>query len=145
MSEQFNVNTPEELAALIDGRSDSEIIEGVNTLGLDTALDRVFDKFSEAFIPDKAGGETAEVQWDIATPQGVRTYTVKIGGGACNAARGPASSPRVTMSLGVPDFLRLVTGRLSGMQAFFTGKLKLTGDVMFAQTQQSWFKIVGQA
>jgi putative sterol carrier protein len=35
--------------------------------------------------------------------------------------------------------LRLVSGKLNGMQAFFAGKLKLTGDMMFAQTMQGWF------
>jgi putative sterol carrier protein len=145
MSQQLSVNTPEELAALIDGRSDSEIVGTVSAIGVDEALDRVFDKFSEAFLPHKAAGESAEVQWDIATPDGVRKYVVKIVEGKCEASRGTASSPRVTMSLNVPDFLRLVTGKLSGMQAFFAGKLKVSGDVMFAQTQQNWFKIVGQA
>jgi putative sterol carrier protein len=30
-------------------------------------------------------------------------------------------------------------GQLDGMQAFMTGKLKLTGDMMFAQSMQAWF------
>jgi putative sterol carrier protein len=48
----------------------------------------------------------------------------------------------VTLALAFPDFLRLVSNKLDGMQAFFSGKLKLTGDMMFAQTMQGWFKRV---
>ena len=41
--------------------------------------------------------------------------------------------------MALPDFLRFLTGQLDGMQAFMTGKLKLSGDMMFAQSMQAWF------
>src|SRR5438132_1209472 len=55
-------------------------------------------------------------------------------------AKGAPGPARVTLALAFPDFLRLVSGKLDGMQAFFSGKLKVSGDMMFAQTMQSWFK-----
>jgi putative sterol carrier protein len=45
----------------------------------------------------------------------------------------------VTLGMALPDFLRFITGKLDGMQAFMSGKLKLAGDMMFAQTMQTWF------
>jgi putative sterol carrier protein len=45
----------------------------------------------------------------------------------------------VTLGLSLPDFLRLILGQLDGMQAFMGGKLKLSGEIMLAQTMQSWF------
>ena len=56
--------------------------------------------------------------------------------------KGAPESARVTLSLSAPDFLRLVTGKLNGQTAFFQGKLKLSGDMMFAQTMQGWFRMV---
>ena len=38
-----------------------------------------------------------------------------------------------------------ITGRLNGMQAYFQGKLKVSGDVMLAQKQEGWFQKPGQA
>ena len=45
----------------------------------------------------------------------------------------------MSIKMGVADFVRLITGKLNGMQAFMTGKLKVGGDLFFAQTFQSWF------
>jgi putative sterol carrier protein len=138
---ELNISTPEELRALIDGRSDEEINSTIQGIGLDTALDRVFKGMEDAFLPEKAAGQSAVVQWDLATPEGDRTYHVSFSGGACKAERGAAEKPRVSLRAAIPDFLRVITGKLSGPTAFFQGKLKVSGDVLFAQTQQNWFRI----
>ena len=52
-------------------------------------------------------------------------------------AGGPA---KTTLTLNAADFLRLITGKLNGMQAFMSGKLKIGGDMMFAQVMQGWFR-----
>lgn len=139
MSEALNVSTPEELAVAVKGRSDGDLNQALEELGVDTALDKVFEGMTEAFDAGKAGGQNAVVQYDIEAPGGKKTYTVTVEGDKCSFARGAADSPRVTLKLGAPDFLRVVTNNLSGTQAFFTGKLKLQGDMMFAQVQQNWF------
>jgi putative sterol carrier protein len=41
------------------------------------------------------------------------------------------------------DFLKLVTGNAAGPMLFMTGKLKIEGDLMFAATVQSLFRIPG--
>lgn len=139
MEEALNVNTPAELAAAVKGRSDDELNQALDALGIDDALDKVFDGMTEAFLAEKADGQSASVQYDIETKDGKKSYTINIADGKCSVARGPADSPRVTLKLAAPDFLRVVTNNLAGTQAFFTGKLKLTGDMMFAQVQQNWF------
>ena len=54
----------------------------------------------------------------------------------CAVAGGAAA----IVTLNVADFLRLITGKLNGMQAFMSGKLKIQGDMMFAQVMQGWFR-----
>jgi putative sterol carrier protein len=78
----------------------------------------------------------------VTAPDGVHIFQLKVAGGKCEVVKGEAGPARVTLSLAFPDFLRLVSGKLDGMQAFFSGKLKLAGDMMFAQTMQGWFKKV---
>ena len=130
----------QELAGTLEGRSDDEITQGVVTQGAATVLDQIFAGMAEAFLPEKAGSQSAVIQYDINVGGTVHTYQLKIAGGKCELLKGAAGPARVTLALLVPDFLRLVTGTLNGMQAFMTGKLKLSGDMMFAQVMQAWFE-----
>jgi len=130
----------QELAATLEGRSDEEIAQGVVAQGADTVLDQIFAGMCEAFLPAKAGTQSAVIQYDVNVGGTVHTYQLKIAGGKCELAKGPSGPARVTLAIHAADFLRLVTGKLNGMQAFMTGKLKLTGDMMFAQVMQGWFE-----
>jgi len=130
----------QELAATLEGRSDDEITQGVVAQGTDTVLDQIFAGMCEAFLPAKAGTQGAVIQYDINVGGKVHTYQLKVAGGKCELAKGASGPARVTLAMQAPDFLRLVTGKLNGMQAFMTGKLKLTGDMMFAQVMQGWFE-----
>ena len=137
-----DVATPEQLAAAIDGKTDEQINQAITEMGVDATLDRIFEGMTQRFLPEKAAGQSALVQWDIRVADGVRTYQVNFADGKCSPSRGAnAADPRVTLDLALPDFLRVITGKLAGPQAFFTGKLKLKGDMMFAQVQQQWFKM----
>ena len=130
-----------ELAALIEGRSDEEATRGVEERGVESVLDGIFQGMAEAFLPDKAAGQSAVVQYDVTVAGAPRTYyQLRIGGGRCEVVKGRADPPRVTLTLSLPDFLRLVAGKLPPVEAFMTGKLKLQGDVMIATAMQSWFR-----
>ena len=72
-------------------------------------------------------------------PEGTHSYQLQVADGTCTAVQGNGEPARVTLGMTLPDFLRFLTGQLDGMQAFMTGKLKLSGDMMFAQSMQAWF------
>lgn len=129
------------LVELVEGHTDDEINQAAEELGVDTLLDQVFDGMQQAFQPEKAAGQSAVVQWDVDAPDGTRSRTVHIADGTCKVEPGAADSPRLTLTLTLADFLRFVSGQLDGMQAFMSGKLKLGGDIMLAQTMQSWFAV----
>jgi putative sterol carrier protein len=134
-----DANSPEALAQLLDGRSDDEINEFVQAAGVDTVLSQVFDAMKQRFAPEKAAGQSAVVQWDVNAPDGTHSYQFKIADGAADWSQGTPDTPRVTLAFSLADFLRFISGQLDGMQAFMGGKLKLSGDMMFAQTIQAWF------
>jgi putative sterol carrier protein len=133
------IGSREELAALIEGKSDDEINTGVAALGVDKVLGQVLDGMVEAFQADKAAGQSAVIGWDVTAPDGTHSFQLDIADGTCTANQGSDKAARVTMGMALPDFLRFMSGQLDGMQAFMTGKLKLTGDMMFAQSMQAWF------
>ncbi len=135
-----DIGSREDLAAMIEGKSDDDINAGVAERGTDQVLGQIFDHMAkEAFRPDRAGNQSAVVGWDITAPDGTHSYQLKVADGTCTVLPGNAESARVTLGMALPDFLRFVTGQLDGMQAFMTGKLKLSGDMMFAQSMQAWF------
>ena len=129
----------EKLVALVDGRSDEEINAAVAEHGIDNVLGQVFAGMQSRFQPEKAAGQNAVVQWDINSAEGTKNYQLKIADGTCEVEEGPAEKPRVTLAFAVADFLRFAAGKLDGMQAFMTGKLRLSGDMMFAQMMAAWF------
>jgi putative sterol carrier protein len=128
-----------QLAKMIEGRSDEEILKEVQAQGIDTALGNVFQGMAAAFLPEKAANKTAIIQYDVTTPEGTHSYQLKIGEGKCEAGRGADNPPKVTLTLSVPDLLRIVSGKANGQQLFMSGKLKLKGDMAIAMAMQTWF------
>jgi putative sterol carrier protein len=133
-------NPGAELVALVEGHSDEEINNAVKSQGVDKVLSDVFNGMAAAFDPAAAAGQSAVIQYDVAAPDGAHSYQLKIADGKCAVTKSGSDAARITLGLGLPDFLRLIAGKLDGMQAFMSGKLKVGGDMFFAQTMQSWFK-----
>src|SRR5262249_40937599 len=106
----INISTPKELGNLIAGKGDAEINAAVDSMGVDTALDKVFEGMTKAFLADKAKGQAAVIQWDIKTSSDTKTYQVNVAEGKCTFAKGAPQKPRVTLSAALPDFLRVITG-----------------------------------
>ena len=47
--------------------------------------------------------------------------------------------PTATMSIKSSDFILLATGKMDGMKAFMTGKLKVKGDMSLVMKLQKYF------
>ena len=95
MSKQSIEARRAELAALIEGRSDEEITRGVEERGVESVLDGVFQGMADAFLPDKAAGQSAIVQYDVTVA--FQDYDCLDGGVAVDKslARGGAYALRV--------------------------------------------------
>ena len=140
MADQSSEARRAELAATLEGRTDEEITKGVEAQGVENVLGPCFAGMAEAFLPEKAAGQSAVIQYDITASGKTYSYQLKVADGKCEVVKGAAGPARTTLGLSAADFLRLITGKLNGMQAFVAGKLRLTGDMMFAQVMQGWFR-----
>jgi putative sterol carrier protein len=129
------------LKSAVEARSNEELVGDIQQQegGIDGVLEKVFAGMAGSFNPEKAAGQQAVVQYEITGPDGSHEYAMRIADGRCEIEAGRAESPRVSLRIGLADFLRLITGAANGMQLFMTGKLKVSGDLFFAQTYQSWF------
>lgn len=130
-----------ELLKQLKGRSDRDILSRLEGAGgADTALEVVFKGMVDAFVPERARGQSAVIQYDINTPVGTSTYQVHVQDGKCRVSRGMTAPARVRLGLSLPNFLRLSMGNLGATQAFLTGKLKLSGDMLLSAQLESWFQ-----
>ncbi|MEA2645208.1 MAG: hypothetical protein QOE92_291 [Chloroflexota bacterium] len=130
-----------DLVALIGDKSD----DGINALikelqpqngGL---IKAIFEGMEQRFLPDKAAGKSAVIQYDITSPEGTESWQVAVADGKAVTSQSTDKEANVVLTVGAPDFLRLVAGKLNGVQAFMSGKVKLKGDMMLAQSMQTWF------
>ena len=104
----------------------------------ETDVREVFARISEVFNADAAKGVDAVFQFDI-TGDGGGTWNVTIKDGTCNVQEGVSDSPTVTMTMSTDTWLGIVNKELNGIQAFMSGKLKVSGDMMLAQRYQNLF------
>ena len=92
----------------------------------------VFAKVPDAFNPAASQGLSAVFQYEITGDDG-GTWNVTINDGTCQVQEGSHDSPTVTMTMSSETWLALVNNELNGIQAFMSGKLKVSGDIMLAQ------------
>ncbi|MEN6508423.1 MAG: SCP2 sterol-binding domain-containing protein [Smithella sp.] len=92
----------------------------------------VFDKLPQAFQPDAAKGVDIIFQFNIGGPTGGNWY-VTVKDGACEVASGSTQKPTCTFMLLDKSFMDLMSGKTTGMKAYMTGKLKVSGDLIKSQ------------
>jgi putative sterol carrier protein len=90
------------------------------------------------FRADKAKGERAVIQFKLSG-EGGGNYWIEIKDGACTVHEGLNSAPGGTVMMAGKDFVALMTGKLGGMRAFLTGKVKTSGDFTLLTKMQAWF------
>jgi putative sterol carrier protein len=79
------------------------------------------------------------IQYDL-TGEGGGQYHSKIKDGTATITPGAAASPNMTLTMGAQDFVDMTSGKLDGMSAFMSGKLRISGDMGLAMKLQSLFR-----
>lgn len=131
--------TPEEFAQLVASADDDQIVDAFHAVGTGEVLDRIFKGMQERFVPAKAEGVDAGIQWNVTDDGTEHSYVISIRDGACTIAKGSSENPKVALTTDVVSFSKLITGQAQGPQLFMSGKLKVTGDIMFSQRITGFF------
>lgn len=101
-------------------------------------MKEIFTKIQERLEadPSKAAGLTATYQFNLSGDGGGDYYVV-FTNGAGKVNEGTASNPDIAIFMDAADFKDLVEGKLDGIGAFMSGKLKVQGDLSLAMRLQT--------
>lgn len=135
---------PRALAALVRQASEQELAEGV-AANREQILDQVFRNMPHRLDVQRAAGVDAVIDWEIGDrPDGGHDrFQVVIRDGECRVRTQGPEQAAVTYTLGAVDFLKLVSGGVSGPKLFVFGRLKVRGDLVLAARVPSLFHIPG--
>ena len=59
----------------------------INEFGADTFLGGIFEEMAKRFLPDKAAGRTAVIEYDINLPGSTEIYQLDVAGGTCSVSK----------------------------------------------------------
>jgi putative sterol carrier protein len=106
-------------------------------------LGEVFSRMPSMFRADRAGSTNAVIHWTITgrPDGGSDTYEVVIADGTCTVSETVEREPKVALTMGAVEFLKLVSGGGNPVMMFMTGKLKAKGDLGLAANIANLFDI----
>jgi putative sterol carrier protein len=132
-----------EFARSVASTPDSALADGMRTEFRGQILDEIFGRMDAHFRSDRAQKVDGIVHFRITDrPDGGEDrYELVIRDGACKLNQPPEHDPRVTIVVDAVDFLKLVTGNANGPELFLRRKLRIKGDLIFAASVPSLFKI----
>jgi hypothetical protein len=139
----FATVEPAQFAQIVKNTPDSQITELLTGEHRKAILDAIFAKFPHLFRPDRAGATNAVIHWNVggAPDGGVDTYELVIADGACTLSPKPEHEPKLAITVGPADFVKVVSGTGNPMMMFMTGKLKAKGDLGLAANIANLFDI----
>ncbi len=104
-----------------------------------TNVQQLFENMCQSFLPAKAQGEKALIQFDLSGDNGGK-YWIKVENGQCESGNGSApGTPDMTLVSSADDWLKVTNGELNAMTAFMQGKIKVQGNMGMALKLQPWF------
>jgi putative sterol carrier protein len=134
---------PKQFAQLVKNAPDSQLADIMSSPQRKTILDTIFSRFPELFRADRAGSTNAIIHWNItgAPDGGADSYELVIANGTCTLSPSPDQEPKLAITVGPVDFLKVVSGVGNPMMMFMTGKLKAKGDLGLAANIANLFDI----
>lgn len=106
-------------------------------------LTEVFRRMAAHLRTDRAISVHAVVRWRIGCGHNneYEQFQTVIAGGSCVTNTQLDSSPRITLTLPMADFLRLATGTASPARLLIGRRLRIRGDLRFALRLAGLFDI----
>lgn len=139
----FTSLDPAAFAQLVKSASDAQLAEVMSGEARPKILNAIFQRMPSLFRPERAGNTNTVIHWIItgAPDGGADTYELVIADGACTLSEAPSHEPKLAVTVGPVDFLKVVSGNGNPVMMFMTGKLKAKGDLALASNIANLFAI----
>jgi putative sterol carrier protein len=98
-------------------------------------LGEIFARMGSHIRQTRTRNLHAVIHWRLTGGSGAGgydRYETVISHGSCTVSRDMREKPKVTITVGPADFLKLITHQATPAVLFVTGKLKVKGDLAFA-------------
>jgi putative sterol carrier protein len=99
-----------------------------------------FEIMKSVFNPAAAAGLNKIFQWDISGEEAGK-WAVKIADQTCEIIPGGVDKPNITLIMSDKNWLSIAKGETDAMNAYMTGKVKVTGDMMLAMRIPQLFPV----
>jgi len=100
----------------------------------------VFKAMPDSFVPKAAEGIEVVFQYIISGREKGDWYCA-IKNGECDIRQAVHEKPTCTLKMDSPDFLDMMNGKMTPMQAYSSGKLVIEGDIMKSQLIEKLFNL----
>ncbi len=109
------------------------------------ALDGIFWQMPKQVNAEIAKNLTTTIRWRITgrPDDGADVYQLEVDKGQVKTVKGESGDPKLTVTMDAVEFLKLASGNLDPMQAYFKGRIELSGDIMVAAKLAQLFKVPG--
>jgi predicted lipid carrier protein YhbT len=125
--------TPEDFAKLVKRLSDSDLEATIAQAGEQRVLERVFSTIPERLKSSAASSVNDTMSFRIISGDTTYSHGLQIANGTCTHISGPVEQFRAGVSCDVVTFAKLITGQANEITLFLRRKLKIAGDLAFAQ------------
>ena len=115
-------------------------------------LDGIFWQMPKQLDAEQSIGVTTAIRWDITgrTDGEIDIYLLLVDNGRARTSKqtegqpvAGASAANLTITMDGVELLRLASGNLDPMQAYFKGRIQLAGDIMVAAKMAQMFRMPG--
>jgi hypothetical protein len=139
----FENTDPSQFAQIVKSASDAQINEVMSSDLRPKILSEIFTRMPTLFRPDRAGNTNAVIHWIVSgrPDGGSDTYEIVIADGTCTLSEKPENEPKLALSMGPVEFLKITSGNGNPVMMFMTGKLKAKGDLGLAANIANLFNI----
>ncbi len=99
---------------------------------------QLIEEMPQYFRPERARRVDTVIQFQLSG-EGGGNWVATIKDGTCTVSEGVSQTAQATIMMDADDYVALATGKLGGMKAFMTGRVKTSGDFALLNRMQSWF------
>lgn len=121
--------------------SDDELAAAVAALpgGAERLLELLGAGMALAFRPERAAGTRGVVRFVVETADGPVDLSLQLDEEGCRVAGGAVDADTV-IRVALPVLLRIAFKQLTGTDAYLDGRVEASGDVVLANSLDTWFE-----